>query len=436
MQKIKYYLSILFNIGVREEDPLGEKIRIQNLNRLCLAAGLVAWLMSPVLIDSTPAVIGVFSYGVCLFSVYIFHYFRQFFAFNVFITFSLGFLNVMFASAFDKRMGIEVHFIVTFVTILYNFTEHKMRLFNAFFTAFTFLVALYMQFFGIHFFTAPRLTPYLFFINTVFGLCFLYLIIVRFRTVLHKSQQDIEKKNELLEQQKRELEESNNIKDKLFSIVGHDLRAPLSSISGFLTLLETDSLAGEERKIYIQKLKNAISGSSETLDNLVFWYIQQQKNLVIKKEKVSLYASITLVFNTLGILAEQKHIQLSHQIPENIYVETSANFLAFLLRNLISNALKFTPKKGSVSVFLQKTSENELWVLVKDTGVGMDAEKCKKIFQIAENTSTFGTEKEKGTGIGLPLCKEFAEKNGSKLWVESEVGKGSCFYFSLPLVEV
>lgn len=431
MQKFKHFLEVLFNIGVREEDALAEKIRIQNLNRLCLAAGLVAWLMIPVLIDSIPAVIGVFLYGVCLVSVYIFHYFRQFFAFNVFITFTLGFLNVMFAAGFEKRMGIEIHFIVTFVTILYNFTEHKMRLFNAVFTAFTFLVAMYMQFYNIHFFPAPRLAPYLFFINTILGLCFLYFIIVRFRTILQKSQQDIEKKNELLEQQKIELQNSNNIKDKLFSIIGHDLRAPLISINGFLSLLEMDFLEEEERKMYILKLKNAISGSSETLDNLIAWYIQQQKNTDIKKEKISLNESINTVFNTLGILAEQKKIRISHDVPENVYVETSASFLPFMLRNLISNALKFTPKGGEVSVHLYKPSENEFWISVQDTGVGMSAEKCQKIFQFSENTSTLGTEREKGTGLGLPLCKEFAEKNGSRLWVESEQGKGSTFFFSL-----
>lgn len=432
MQKVKQLLEVLFNIGVKEEYPLSEKVRIQNINRLCLATGLVAWLMIPALIDSIPAVIGVFLYGVCLFSVYFFHHFGLYFAFNVFITFSIGFLNVMFAAGFEKRMGIEIHFIVTFVTILYNFTEHKMRLFNAIFTAFTFLVAMYMQFYGIYFFPAPRLAPYLFFINMILGLCFLYFIIVRFRTILQKSQQDIEQKNQLLEQQKHELQNTNNIKDKLFSIIGHDLRAPLVSINGFLSLLEVDYLDAEERKAYIQKLRNAVSGSSQTLDNLVAWYVQQQKNTELKKENISLNESIETVFNTLGILAEQKNIRLSHNITENIYVETSASFLPFMLRNLISNALKFTPKGGEVSVHLHKPSDNEFWILVKDTGVGMTAEKCQKVFLFSENTSTFGTDREKGTGMGLPLCKEMANQNNSRLWVESEVGKGSTFYFSLP----
>jgi signal transduction histidine kinase len=435
MQKIKHFFEVLFNTGVRDEYPLAEKVRIQNLNRLCLSSGLTAWMMIPLLIDSKPAAIGVFAYGVCLMSVYIFHYFRQHFAFRVFITFSLGFLNVMFAAAFEKRMGIEIHFILTFVTTLYNFTDHKMRLFNAFFTAFTFLVAMYMQFYDIHFFPAPRLAPYIFFVNTILGLCFLYFIIVRFRTILQKSQQDIERKNELLEQQKLALENSNNIKDKLFSIIGHDLRAPLVSINGFLSLLEMDYLDAETRKNYIYKLKNAISGSSATLDNLIVWYIQQQKNIIEKQESISLYEVVHTIENAFSILLEHKNVSFSHEITQDIYVYTTPNFLPFILRNLVSNALKFTPKGGSISIHLHK-KETELWISVKDTGVGITPENIKRLFHFENNFTSLGTENEKGTGLGLPLCQQFAEKNGSRLWVESELGKGSTFYFSLNMEKI
>lgn len=130
-------------------------------------------------------------------------------------------------------------------------------------------------------------------------------------------------------------------------------------------------------------------------------------------------------------MAEQKNIPLAHNIPTEISVNTSPNFLPFIIRNLVANALKFTPKAGKIYADIHHQDEKEICIAIKDTGVGIKPENIDKLFSFGVKYTTLGTEKEKGTGLGLPLCKEFAEKNGSRLWVESEVGKGSTFYFTL-----
>lgn len=431
MKKIEATFTSLFNVGVKDSYPLSERTRIQNLNKICTFTALLVLFIMFFVPGNIPVLIGLMAYFVVFISVYIFHYFEKYLWYNFFISIATGLINIYLGGCFEQSLGIEIYFIVTFVAILYHFSEHKMRKFNVFFTAICFLITMTMRFFHIHYFPAPSISPYVFYINSLTALSLLYFIVVKYRTVLLKSQEEIHQKNILLQKQKEELQHSSEIKDKLFSIIGHDLRAPLTSINGFLTLLEMGYLDENQKIIYTQKLRKSITGASQTLDNLVLWYIQEQKNETIKKENILLYEVVETVFSTLNILAEEKAIRLSHRVPTDLVVNASPNFLPFIIRNLVANALKFTSKGGEISAYIHQYNEKEICVAIKDTGVGIKPENMDKLFSFGLRYTTLGTEKEKGTGLGLPLCKEFAEKNGSRLWAESEVGKGSIFYFTL-----
>lgn len=431
MKKILAAFASLFNVGVKDSQPLSERTRIQNLNKICTMVACLVLSIMFLVTDNIPILVGLMAYFWVFISVYLFHYFEKYLWYNFFISITTGFINTYLGGCFEQSLGIEIYFIVTFVAILYHFNEHKLRKFDAVFTAVCFLITMSMRFFHIHYFPSPAITPYIFYINLITGMFLLYFIVVKYRTVLLKSQEEIHQKNVLLLQQKEELQHSSEIKDKLFSIIGHDLRAPLTSINGFLSILEMGYLDENQKIAYTEKLRKSITGASQTLDNLVLWYIQEQQNDTIKKEKILLHEVVETIFSTLNIMAEQKNITLTHNIPTEVSVSASPNFLPFIIRNLVANALKFTPKGGNIYADIYHQDEKEICIAIKDTGVGIKPENIDKLFSFGVKYTTLGTEKEKGTGLGLPLCKEFAEKNGSRLWVESEVGKGSTFYFTL-----
>ncbi|MBX7241246.1 MAG: HAMP domain-containing histidine kinase [Bacteroidia bacterium] len=433
MQKKQSVIDKILNTGVDDALPLIEKIRIQNVNRICIMAGSVALLLVPVVYDSIPAMTGILLYSLILYSVFFFHYWGKYSAFNLMIAIATGLLNLFFASFFDKRMGVEIFFIVTFVGTITHLENQKIRMFNALYTAICFIIALSMQYFDVSFFHAPRFSMYIFFVNLFTGFLFLTFSIISFRQKLTDSQNELMLKNKELEQNKQELAQTYIVKDKLFSIIGHDLRAPLNSISGILSLIEEGHLKEEDSKKYIRKLRTAIAGSNETIENIVFWYTQQKPGSQEMTSTVVLSELIDTVFNTLSLIAEQKKISISHDIAPDLKVIAETNFLSFLMRNLVSNAIKFTHEKGEVKISSLFIAPDKIRIMVKDNGVGIPPENIPLLFHQEDTFSTPGTNQEKGTGIGLPLSKAMADKNNIPLWVESEPGKGSTFYLELPV---
>lgn len=234
------------------------------------------------------------------------------------------------------------------------------------------------------------------------------------------------------------LKESNITKDKFLSIIAHDLKSPFNSMLGFSDILnkEFDKYDTNEQKKFIELIYISIRNTHKLLENLLLWSLSQKGSIEFKPEKTNLYL---LTYETNEILkqsAEKKSIKLLNQIDENIYVEADKNMLSTVIRNLVSNAIKFTGKNGKIEISssLITTDKKQQFVeiSVKDNGVGISKEIQSKLFDIGEDTSTKGTENEEGTGLGLILCKEFVEKHGGKIWVESEIGEGSILYFTIP----
>ena len=227
--------------------------------------------------------------------------------------------------------------------------------------------------------------------------------------------------------------ELNATKDRFFSIIAHDLKTPFNSIIGFSEQLveqinEKDyEKIGELTNIILQSANRAM----DLLMNLMEWAQSQTGRIEFKPENIEIVALINETTLLYDEIATQKSIAIKKMIPDNLTVFADKFMASTVFRNLISNAVKFTKQGGEV-VFSAVKEQNEIIFSVTDKGVGISKNDIEKLFRIDQIFSTKGTNNEKGTGLGLILCKEFIEKHGGKIWVESVEGKGSCFYFTFP----
>lgn len=230
------------------------------------------------------------------------------------------------------------------------------------------------------------------------------------------------------------LNELNATKDKFFSIIAHDLKNPIKSILGFSELLKEDAKEVENKSIssYANILYSSAKHTAELLENLLEWAKTQQNSFPFSPDEGAINDLITEEINILRPIADHKNIKLVDATVDQIVVTADRKMIGTVIRNLISNAIKFTKKDGSIIVeaFLQHESAV---LSVSDTGIGISKEDQAKLFHIVDGFTTKGTEDEKGTGLGLVLCKEFIEKHRGKIWVNSEIGKGCQFSFSIPL---
>jgi signal transduction histidine kinase len=244
---------------------------------------------------------------------------------------------------------------------------------------------------------------------------------------------EIEDQQKYVEKLNKKLQEANETKDKFFSIVAHDLKSPFNSLLVLTSLLieDYDTFTEDERKQFIKQIKASSENTFTLLQNLLDWASTQMGKAMLVKEKIDISKISQETIALLMPIAKNKKIRIKSEIPENSIAFADKNMVSTVFLNLITNAIKFTPQNGLVEI--RSVTENQhLEVVVADSGVGISAENLPKLFRLDQKIQTVGTAKEKGTGLGLILCKEFIEKNNGKIWVKSTVGKGSQFYFSLP----
>jgi signal transduction histidine kinase len=241
----------------------------------------------------------------------------------------------------------------------------------------------------------------------------------------------IEKQKSSLTKQAEELQELNHLKDKLFSIISHDLRSPLGALKGMLSILDMGGLSEQELQSISKDVRKRLEGVDTSLNNLLLWSKSQMIGEKSAKESVALHSLVEGKFNLYSANAENKKITLHNLIPKEISILVDSNHLRAILRNLIGNAIKFTPENGKIEVSAVE-KESFVEISVKDTGIGMTAEQISNLFDNKTHFTTRGTNNEKGTGLGLLLCKEFVEKEGGRIWVESQIGQGSTFIVALP----
>ena len=242
-------------------------------------------------------------------------------------------------------------------------------------------------------------------------------------TLLLQHQEEMEKRSE-------ELERLNQVKDKFFSIISHDLRSPINALAGLLDLLDKGAVSASELPKHIRELKVRFNHTRTLLNNLLDWTLLQMDKLNVQAAKIDIY---NLVEENIQLLTsvQNKDIRLLNEVPRNAIGFADSNTINLVIRNLMTNSIKFTNDGGMVRIGA-KEKGSEWLISVKDNGVGMPNEVLKMLFDKTAPYTTRGTANEKGTGLGLILCKEFVEKNGGKIWVESEEGKGSTFFFTLP----
>ncbi len=233
----------------------------------------------------------------------------------------------------------------------------------------------------------------------------------------------------------KKLKEANATKNKFLSIISHDLRSPFNGLIGITNLIleNFDDFTKKEKLKYLVFLKQSVVKTYFLLEDLLLWAKSQSGKIPYKTEKIELEKIVLKVISENKNQANDKKIEINFDISEKIFLNADKNMLKTILRNLLSNAVKFTNEKGKIVISAKKENKNVL-ISVSDTGIGIEKENFRKLWQISESYTRKGTKNETGTGLGLILCKEFVEKHNGKIWVESKVNKGSTFYFTIPIM--
>jgi len=254
--------------------------------------------------------------------------------------------------------------------------------------------------------------------------------------VIEEQTHELKVKNWELESKNDELLLANSEKDKFFSIIAHDVRGPLGTFHLFTELmtenLETYEL--KDIKLMASNMQESASSLFKLLENLLVWARMQRGLIQFNPEQLNLIEILNDSLEPILQTAKNKSIAIMVDISENLDVFADKNMTESLFRNLISNAIKFTARGGKVSVKAVKRDDNFLQVSIADTGIGMDEDMLRDLFKIDIHNKRKGTEGESSAGLGLLLCSDFVKKLNGRIWAESEVGKGSIFYFTLPLV--
>ena len=262
-------------------------------------------------------------------------------------------------------------------------------------------------------------------------LAFVLFYNVRYAT---KAKRELEEKNAAINVQAIQLKNVNATKDKLFSIISHDLRSPLASLRALMELVGTPGLKQDEFVHFTRVLKRNLDSVHEDLDNLLLWAQTQLNGLQAVPEKLNLKVIAAEKISLLTELANAKNISIVNNIDDNAMVVADRNHVGLILRNLIGNSIKFNEVGGSI-VLANKTHGDYQEISVTDSGVGIDAEDIGKLFNAETHFTRPGTSQERGVGIGLLLTKEFVENNKGSIWVGSERGKGTTFTFTLKATE-
>lgn len=252
---------------------------------------------------------------------------------------------------------------------------------------------------------------------------------------------DLQLKNTMLEETVDQLKESENklsqlnqIKDKLFSVVSHDLRNPLATMQSFLKLITEhhEKMSDDEREILFSEAQQSLDNLNELLYNLLQWSKSQMSLLQFRPDKLNIKLVVDGAVRLVQLHAHMKQVLIKTTVQEGLAAYADKDMIEFIVRNLLSNAIKFSQRSSEIEV-KALTNDGHITVEIIDFGVGLNETKIKKLMEKHTTISRRGTEKEKGTGLGLLISKDFIEKNGGHLQIKCEPGKGSVFSFTMPL---
>ncbi|NOR86535.1 MAG: HAMP domain-containing protein [Bacteroidales bacterium] len=252
---------------------------------------------------------------------------------------------------------------------------------------------------------------------------------------LKDQQNDLEEFNQLLLKSQKKLKETNKTKDKFFNIIAHDLKGPFTSFLAITDILnnDPDSFNEDQKRHFLKSLNNSALYLESLLENLLQWARTQSGTLEVNLRCVKVVDMVIQNLKIISINAQKNNIQLINEIEEDVFALADPNLLNTIFRNLISNAVKFSKQDGQVRISSSIKSEKMIEFSIHDQGIGIAEEDLQKLFRIDVNTKFIGESTEKGTGFGLILCKDFVEKQGGQISVESQLDKGSSFRFTLAI---
>lgn len=363
--------------------------------------------------------------------------FKNFYKISKFIFALLSF--ILLISVFLENSGSQgpaLYFLILSLLLIISFTSSKNQKIWLFIHIIVIASLLFFEFFW------PEKVPYTYnnkgdrFVDlassAITVLVCIYFITVYLRQNYENEQLIAEENAKLIAAQNTQLQALNDEKTKLLSILSHDLKSPLNSITMVLNMLTSYELPEAQKTRLTQELLNTTRNTSEMLVNLLSWSSNQLKGLKCVTEKLNLSLMVQNVLQVQDIIASQKQIKIEVKIDDNIFLLADSNMMELTLRNLVNNAIKFTPPLGHISISANLDDENNCIIVFRDNGIGMSQELLDTLFKM-DIHSTYGTNNEKGIGLGLVLCKEFTELQGGSIWVHSQLGSGSIFYLKMPL---
>ncbi len=249
---------------------------------------------------------------------------------------------------------------------------------------------------------------------------------------LVKQKNELELKNTSILEQTEKLNQLNTVKDRFFSIISHDLRNNLTTMKLYFDLISHPEYEESDNKEITKNISSSVENTIDLLENLLIWASAQIKGVPIHIQKLNIHSITQENINLLNSASSQKHIEINNEITEDVTAYGDMDMIRLVLRNLIANAIKFTSENGIIKI-KSGIKNNVCQISIIDNGVGISKSSMERLFNQHLNPTTKGTGNEKGTGLGLILCKDFIERNNGKIWVESEEGKGSTFTFELPI---
>lgn len=256
------------------------------------------------------------------------------------------------------------------------------------------------------------------------------VLIVVLLLMMKRTSREREEMLKKLKEQKAELEEVNDSKDRLFAIISHDLRSPLTSMQGILFMMKNHLLSQDEVELVVDEMEGSIQKNLNIMEDLLAWAKEQLSGVEMNLKPIGLKNVTDGVVEGQEFVADKKGVKIIQEVPENVTVLADLNALKLVIRNVVSNAIKFTDTGDIIEISISE-SENTTQLRIKDSGIGIPQEAKDKIFE-NKNWTREGTQNEKGTGFGLSLSKDFVERMNGRIWFESKEGEGTTFFIELP----
>ena len=270
------------------------------------------------------------------------------------------------------------------------------------------------------------------FVTASLLLIFVFFVLIRYFDKI-KLNELLEQKNKKIEQSESELRVLNAAKNKFFSIIAHDLKNPFHTVMGYSYLLckDYDRFTEEERRKFASDIHHSTNNIFRLLQNLLEWSRSQTGRLIYNPREIEFKRILENSVSVLHSLADQKNIVTKFDYKEDLILFADPQMIETVLRNLVNNAIKFTPEDGTIEITANQI-DDQISICVKDSGIGISEDEAQNLFRIDSTVKRKGTNNEDGSGLGLILCKEFVDKNNGTIWVNSSPGKGSSFFFTVP----